>query len=198
MKKQITKVGKIQFTILVPESIEEFDAKHGRAGAVLDKAINYDVAHTILGKIRSAVGAKLVKDHGAQRDVLSTAADGTVSYKPLDTKWLDRQFIALGISTADQGVLFQSVADEIGYDVSGTRGENKPYTQTDLRDAKALIQSIQLGKSSFERVKANLEAVNPGLEVVISDEGTITEEDLATALKVHRVRIESEQRNSLL
>lgn len=198
MQKQLTKVGKVQFTIEVPSTIEEHQAKHGgRDGVTLAKAINYDVAHTILGKIRSKVGDALV-ELGAKKDVASTAPDGTITYKALDTKWIDRQFVALGLTLPEQQVLFQKVADEIGYDVSGTRGENKPYNQVDLKDAKALLTSISLGKSSFERVKANLEKVNPGLEVIAGEDGSISEENLAAALKVHRTRIESEQQNALL
>lgn len=198
MQKQITKVGKVQFTLEVPSSIEEHQKLHGgRDGVTLAKAINYDVAHTILGKIRSKVGEELVA-LGAERDVASTNADGSKVFKPLDTKWIDRQFINLGLTLAEQGALFQKVADMIGYDVTGTRGESKPYTQSDMKDAKALITSIALGKSSFERVKANLEKVNPGLVVEMNEDGTITEENLAAALKTHRVRIESEQQNSLL
>ncbi len=197
MKKQVTKVGKVQFVIEVPETITEFDGIHGREGAVLDKAINYDVAHTILGKIRQKVGAELVK-LGFKRDVASTDEKGEETYKPIDTKWIDRGFAALSLDLAAQTKLFQATADEVGYDVSGTRGGNKDFNQVDLRDAKSLLEAIKLGKSSFERIKANLEARNPGLEVATEENGEFTAEQLAAGLKVERARVEAERQGALL
>lgn len=197
MIKQMTKIGKIQFTVLVPESIDEFDKAHGRAGAVLEKGINYDVAHTILGKIRSKAGEALVK-LGAKRDVEKTNPDGTKVYKPIDTKWIDRQFVALNIGPAEQAVFYQGIADEVGYDVTGSRSSNKDFNQVDLKDAKNLLEAIKLGKSTVERVKSNLEARNAGLVVVLEEDGTITEESLAAALKVERARVEAERQSALL
>jgi len=197
MQKQLTKIGKIQFTILVPTSIEEFDQQHGRAGAVLEKAINYDVAHTILGKIRAKAGVELVK-LGAKRDIERTDEKGEPVYKPIDTKWIDRQFVALDIDAAGQAELYQRIADELGYDVSGSRGGSKDFNQVDLKDAKALLEAVKLGKSTVERIKNNLEARNPGLELVLEEDGTITTEALAAGLKVERARIEAEKQNSLL
>lgn len=197
MKKQLTKIGKIQFAILVPESIEEFDQQHGRAGAVLDKAINYDVAHTILGKIRAKTGAELVK-LGAKRDIERTDEKGEPVFKPIDTKWIDRQFLALNMDAAAQGELYQKIADEIGYDVSGTRAGSKEYNQVDLKDAKQLLEAVKLGKTTVERLKTNLEARNPGLELELESDGTITPEALAAGLKVERARVEAERQNALL
>lgn len=197
MKKQLTKIGKIQFAILVPESIEEFDQQHGRAGAVLDKAINYDVAHTILGKIRAKTGAELVK-LGAKREIERTDEKGEPVFKPIDTKWIDRQFLALNMDAAAQGELYQKIADEIGYDVSGTRAGSKEYNQVDLKDAKQLLEAVKLGKTTVERLKTNLEARNPGLELELESDGTITPEALAAGLKVERARVEAERQNALL
>lgn len=203
MKKQLTKIGKIQFAIGVPETIEEFDKQHGRAGAVLDKAINYDVAHTILGKIRTKAGDALValgkeRGLGELRDPSGTNEKGEVTYKAYDTKWIDRQFVKLEMDAAAQGELYQKIADEIGYDVSGTRSSNKEFNQVDLKDAKQLLEAIKLGKSSFERLKTNLENRNPGLEIELEADGTFTVEALAAAIKVERLRVEAERQNALL
>lgn len=197
MQKQLTKIGKIPFTLLVPQTIEEFDQCHGRAGAVLDKAINYDVAHTILGKIRSKTGDALVK-LGATRDIEKTNDDGSVVFKPIDTKWIDRQFVKLEMDAKAQADLYQSIADEIGYDVSGSRSSNKEFNQVDLKDAKQILEAIKLGKSTVERVVGNLQNRNAGLEIVLEEDGTVTAENLAAGLKVERARIEAERQASLL
>jgi hypothetical protein len=197
MQKQLTKIGKIPFTLLVPQTIEEFDQCHGRAGAVLDKAINYDVAHTILGKIRSKTGDALVK-LGATRDIEKTNDDGSVVFKPIDTKWIDRQFVKLEMDAKAQADLYQSIADEIGYDVSGSRSSNKEFNQVDLKDAKQILEAIKLGKSTVERVVGNLQNRNPGLEITLEEDGTVTAENLAAGLKVERARIEAERQASLL
>lgn len=197
MKKQLTKIGKTPFTISVPESIEEFDGAHKRAGAVLDKAINYDVAHTILGKIRAKAGEKLA-EMGAERDVASTNPDGTKNLKPIDTKWIDRAFTALEMSATAQSEFYQAIADEIGYDVSGTRSSNAAFNQVDMKDAKAWLEAQKLGKTSFDRLKTNLEARNPGYELVLDENGEADLETIAAGLKVERARVEAERQNSIL
>lgn len=197
MKRILTKIASTQFAINVPESIEEFDAIHGRAGAVLDRAINYDVAHVVLGKIRSAVADYLVKEHGAQRDVAGQNDKGEDILKAVDTKWLAKAFKVAGISTADETAIYQMVADQIGYDVSSTRGGNKEFNQVDLKDAKSILSLIQLGKSTYAKVKANLERKNPGLVVAVGDDGSFTAEQLAAGLKVERARSEAERQAEL-
>jgi hypothetical protein len=199
MKKLSTKIGTTAIILNVPESIEEFDQAHGRAGAVLDKAIQYDVAHTILSKIRVKVGAHLEK-RGAPRDVERTDDKGEPVYKPIDTKWIARSFAKLGIDAAGQAELFQSIADEVGYDVSGTRSSNKEYNQVDIKDAKALLEAVKLGRTTLLRIVTNLQARNPGLTVEVTGEGDeieVTVEALAAGLKVERARVEAERQASL-
>ena len=196
MKNILTKISKSQFTLSVPETIEEFDQKHGRAGAVLDKGIQYDVAHTILGKIRSAMGVKLVK-LGATRDTAGTDDKGEPIYKVIDIKWLDRAAAELNIDAAALSKMYQELADEIGYDVSGTRGGSREFNQVDLKDAKSLLEAIKLGKTTYARIKSNLETRNPGLEVEVDDNGEVTAEQLAAGLKVERARAEAERQASL-
>ena len=196
MKKQLTKIGNISFMLLVPASIEEFDSAHGRVGAVLDKAVNYDVAHTILGKIRTKAGAKLV-ELGFKRDVSGKDSNGADVLKPIDTKWIDRGFAELGIDPAQQAAMFQEIADELGYDVSATRGGNKEFNQVDMKDAKGLLDAIKLGKTTFERVKANLEGRNAGLEIELGEDGSFTIEQLAAGLKIERARVEAARQAEL-
>ena len=201
MKKISSKIGTTPITLSVPESIEEFDQAHGRAGAVLDKAIQYDVAHTILSKIRVKVGATLEK-MGAPRDIERTDEKGEPVFKPIDTKWIARSFAKLGIDAAGQAEMFQSVADEIGYDVSGTRSSNKEYNQVDIKDAKAILEAVKLGRTTIDRVITNLQTRNPGLVVETfadeeSGETSVTVEALAAGLKIERARVEAERQNSL-
>jgi len=199
MKKLSTKIGTTAIILNVPESIEEFDQAHGRAGAVLDKAIQYDVAHTILSKIRVKVGAALEK-LGAARDIERTDDKGEPVYKAIDTKWIARSFAKLGIDAAGQAELFQSIADEVGYDVSGTRSSNKEYNQVDVKDAKALLEAVKLGRTTLLRIVTNLQARNPGLTVETTGEGDeieVTVEALAAGLKVERARVEAERQASL-
>lgn len=203
MKKQITKVGSIQFTVNVPESIEEHEKLHGQVGATLAKAINYDVAHTILGKIRNKMADYLVKRGKDSeppvelREIASHNDKGEPVFKATDTKWIDRTFAKLGIGVPEQATLYQDIADEVGYDVSGTRSSNKEFNQVDLRDAKGLMDAIRLGKTTFDRVKTNLETRNPSLDLAVDENGAFTVETLAAGLKVERARVEAERQGQL-
>ncbi len=196
MKTISTKIDKIAFTLSVPSSIEEFDSAHNRAGAVLDQGVKYDVAHTILSKIRTKAAAELVK-LGATRDIERHDDKGEPVYKPCDVKWFARQFAALEIGTAEQAAFYQRIADEIGYDVSGTRSSNKEFNQVDLKDAKAWLEAQKLGKTTFETLKTKLEARNPGYVLELDEDGTASVETIAAGLKIERARVEAERQASL-
>ena len=192
MKKISTKISKTAFSINIPETVEEYASIHGDVNACLEQAIKYDVAHTILGKIRTEVGARLTK-LGATRAVSGTDSKGEPIFKAIDIKWLDSAFIELGLDAAEQSAMYQDVADAIGYNVSGSRG-NKEFNAIDLKEAKELINYVGLGKTNFQRIKANLEARNPGLVLELDEDSSCTPEVLAAALKVERARAEAERR----
>ena len=215
MQKKMTKIGTVAFAILIPASFAEFalldaGAKHDADGnvdastakgaidemAALGYANDYATAHITLGKVRSAV-VKELKALGATCKVTGQDAQGKDITEKTDIKWIERELKASGMSPTEQQAFVQDIYDKIGFDLSGSR-ETKDYTNVDLKDAKAILEAIALGKSSYERVKANLEGRNKGLSIEVDGDGIFTTEALAAALKVERARAEAERQGNLL
>ena len=153
-------------------------------------------AHITLGQIRTQA-VKDLKELGATVKVTGKDANDKDITEKTDIKWIARAIKELGLSDTEASAFFQGIADKIGFNTQGTR-EVKEFTNVDLKDAKAILEAIALGNSSFERVKANLEGRNPGLVVEINEDGAFTAESLAKALKVERARAEKERQGALL
>lgn len=211
----MTSIGLIAFSVLQPTTIEEFNlldagATHDKDGnidantakgaidplAVLGYANDNVKAHITLGQIRGQAVKELIK-LGATVKTIGQDANGKDVGEKTDIKWIARGLKELGFSDSNASAFFQEIADKIGFSTAGTR-EVKDFTSVDLKDAKAILEAIGLGNSSFERVKANLEGRNPGLVVETDDNGAFSAEGLAKALKVERARAEKERQGALL
>jgi hypothetical protein len=179
----------IDFYLAVPSSIEELEQIHGRAGVALELSIKQDVAHTILGKIRRKLAEALAAEGFALPT--KTVGDKETTLVP-DKNWFAAGFTALGWDTAKKTTVVQAIADEVGYDVSSERGLSGGPSKTDLKDAEGYISAVASGATTFDRLKGNLERRNPGLDIPLEDDGSITVENLASALRTDRRRIEAE------
>lgn len=200
MKQYPTETYGIPFFLKVPATYEEYAEVHGDANAALNNAVDHDVAHTILSKVRAKLAEVLVSK-GYPFDKTTNAKGETVDVKP-DKKWFAAAIAALGLSAPECSQIVQSIADELGYDVSSSRGLNGGPSKKDLSDAESLIAAIDAGQSTYDRIKANLEARNPGLVIETdADSGQFTAEALAKGLAYERRRIEAERKanqNALL
>lgn len=199
MKKYATETYGIPFFLSVPSTYEEYAEAHGNANACLENAVSNDVNHNILNKIRAALADKLVS-LGYPKDTTTNAKGEIVDVKP-DKKWFSKAIQQAGWDAATATAEAQAISDEIGYDVSSQRGQNAGPSQKDLKDATGVIDAINAGQSTFDRVRTNIEARNPGLELETLEDGTFTAESLAAGLAYERRRIESErkaQTNALL
>ena len=194
MKRIETNINGIAFYVEQPSSIEEFNQLHGSATAVLERANDYINAHIILSKVRAKVAEKLTELGFPLATKL--VGDKEVTVKA-DKAWFDKAFATLAIAPADRAALVQEAADEVGYDVSG-RQASSGATGVDKKAAKQLISAIGAGQSTFARVKGNLESRNPGLEIEVEEDGSITEDNLALALKTERKRVEATAAHGLL
>ncbi len=198
MKRIQTNIAGFPFFLAVPSTIEEHQSAHGgKEGITLKKAIEYDVAHTVLGKYRTKLVGQLV-ELGAKKDIVSGEGTENVVYGKTDQKWITKSIKDLGLSAQDVSGVLQKIADDVGYDVSGSGGDSD-FTQVDLRNAKQMLNAIAAGETSFATVKSKVEKANPGVIVEVDENtGEFTAEQLAPALKAHRVRIAAEAQASLL
>jgi hypothetical protein len=188
----------IDFYLETPTSVEELESIHGRAGVALELAIKQDVAHTILGKIRRKL-AETMAEAGWARPT-KTVGDKEIDDVP-KRDWFAKGFTFLGWDTAKQREVVQGIADTIGYDITSDRGTNGGPAKSDYKDAETYLVAVESGQTTFDRLKGNLERLNPGMTVPMDEDGTISIDDLAAALRVNRRRIEMEakqKQNALL
>lgn len=172
-----------------PNNSEELDALIGRANATFDLAIEKLVAHVVLGKVRDGLADAMVAE-GFPKET-KTSGDKELEVKP-DKHWFAKGFAALGWDAAKRQQVCQAVADAVGFDVTSSRGLSGGPTKEDLKNSEQLLAAIAAGRSTHERVKTNLEARNPGLDIMVNDEGEMTADALASALGFERRRIAAE------
>lgn len=194
MKLYPTETYGIPFSLMVPATIDEYNSIHGSTSAILDNAVSQDVNHVILGKIRSALAERLVS-LGASYDTKPNPKGGDpIIIKP-DKAWFATAIRTVGWDAPTASRETQAIADAIGYDVSSTRSSGP--SKADIATAEDLVVAIKAGKSTFARVKTNLEARNPGLVLESTGEGddlTFTVEALAAGIAFERRRIERERK----
>jgi hypothetical protein len=106
--------------------------------------------------------------------------------------------VGLGVVELEEGItaelftpLLQESFDEVGWDISSTRstGPNKK----DLEMAEFYCQQAESNPdTSWDKIVANFERLNFGLEIPREDDGSVTLEAMAIAVKVNRTRVEGE------
>lgn len=186
-----TKTYEIPVTLKgAPNTAEELDKLMGRVGATFDLAIEKLVAHVVLAKLRDKL-ADAMEAAGFPRDT-KTEGDKTITVKP-DKRWYAKGFAALNWDAAKRQQVTQALADELGFDVSATRsGGSGAPSKEDEKNATALIAAIESGQSTYETVKSKLEAQNPGLDIPVEDDGSISHANLSNAIGVQRRRLTAE------
>jgi hypothetical protein len=177
-----------------PSSIEEFQSLSG--GKILEYANDEAYYRGIAPKVRTAYLSKIEKSFGLSPRVTGTKTVGTgENAKTVDVFEKDTSFIkfvrASGITAEQLTPLLQESFDEVGWDISSTRstGPNKK----DLEMAEFYCQQAESNPdTSWDKIVANFERLNPGLEIPREDDGSVTLEAMAIAVKVNRTRVEAE------
>lgn len=179
----------------VPETIEEFNSfLLGTGTTALDYANDEAYYRGIAPKVRSAYISAIGKALGKEPLVMSEKTTGegdsakTVKTYEKDTAFLKR-IQAEGVTTEQLNPLLQKAFDDVGWDLTSTRssGPNKK----DLEGADFYINAIAAGESTWDRVVKNFEDVNRGLLMERDENGNVTRDSMAEAVKINRIRLEN-------
>lgn len=194
----------MEILIPTPESVAEFDQCANKQGAHLEYAVAEGIYRSVLPKIRAALFERLETETGIKRKVVDTKTVGsgddakTVDILEKDSIYFKRICTELSVEPSHFQPIANEIASEVGFDLSTSRGTGGRVTAADKRNAEKVLAAIADGKSTFDRVIENLVGRNPGLEIVREDDGSITAENLAAALKVERLRLEQEAAGGVL
>lgn len=180
--------------IQVPSTIDEFNTLLKGDGTALDYANDEAYYRGIAPKVRSAYITLIEKSLGKSPQVESekTVGEGETA-KVIKTYEKDTSFLkrirAEGTTDEQLTPLLQKAFDVVGWDLSSTRasGPNKK----DLEAADFYISAVAAGESNWDRIVGNFETANSGLIVSREDDGTVSRDIMAEAVKVNRVRLES-------
>jgi hypothetical protein len=198
MKKQAQSMLGISAFLTVPESIEEFNTfLVGKPETALDYAISEAYYRGIAPKVRSKFLESVADKTGITPNVISTkkVGDKEVEVFERDTVYMKR-VLGSGVPAGELIPLLQSAYDSVGWDLTSTRSSGP--NAKDKEVAQFILNAIASGESTFERVAANYERLNPGLELAREDDGSISEDNLAEAARVDRVRRENDRVTSVL
>ena len=177
----------------VPESIDEFNTfLAGSTSTALDYANAEAYYRGIAPKVRSKFLALVAEKTGIAPRVTGSrkVGDKEIETTEKDTLYI-KHVIASGTSAADLAPLLQTAFDAVGWDLSSTRSSGP--NAKDREVAEFILNAINTGESSYERVKTNYEKMNSGLELALESDGSLAVETLAEAARVDRLRRESER-----
>jgi hypothetical protein len=198
MKKTSQSMLTVSAFLSVPESIEEFNSfLVGRPETALDYANAEAYYRGIAPKVRSRFLSAVAEATGIEPKVISTKTVGEkeIEVYEKDTVYMKR-VKASGVADDVLVPLLQSAFDEVGWDLSQTRSSGPNAKDREVVDF--ILNAISAGESTFERVVANYQRLNPGLEIAIEEDGSVTPEALAEAVRVDRLRRENEAKTSML
>jgi len=198
MKKVSQSMLSVSAFLSVPDSIEEFNSfLVGRPETALDFANAEAYYRGIAPKVRSRFLSAVAEATGIAPKVVSTktVGDKTVEVFEKDTVYMKR-VKASGIADDVLVPLLQAAYDEVGWDLSSTRSSGPNAKDREVVDF--ILNAITAGESTFDRVVANYERLNPGLEIERDEDGSVSPEALAEAVRVDRLRRESEAKTSML
>lgn len=178
-----------------PETIEEFNSYlKGTGTSALDYANDEAYYRGIAPKVRAAYIELIEKTFKKTPNIESTKTVGegdnakTVNSYEKDTKFLKR-IMAEGTTPEELTPLLQAAFDSVGWDLTSTRssGPNKK----DLESADFYINAVAAGESTWDRIVKNFEGANAGLSISREEDGHVSRDSMAEAVKVNRIRLEN-------
>jgi len=196
-----------------PSNATEYDQlakKSGRTdwdGACNKDAVEYSLRHHWNSKFRPALAKAIGAESGIERrkdgDVLEAEKlylewiyDGASvpkldvkgkELKDKDGKTITETQIPIVVQDFYNKVA-QDVADSLPFAVASAPRVATPSKEL-MKFAQKMIDAINAGKGTFKGTKAKMEKNNPGLLIPVEDDGTITDENFARALKLQQTRI---------
>jgi len=182
--------------LAVPATVEEFQSFLTGDSTVLDYAIDEAYYRGVAPKVRTAYLAGIKEALGHEPKVLSekTVGEGDAA-KVVKTYEKDTVFIkrirAEGATDAELTSLLQAAFDKVGWDLSSTR--NTGPNKKDLEGADFYINAVAAGESTWERIVGKFNDANPGLNLEIGEDGKVSKDVMAEAVRVNRLRVEGER-----
>lgn len=178
----------------VPASVEEFNTLAG-GDKILDYANDEAYYRGIAPKVRTKFLELIKAELEFEPRVVSTKKVGEgekakdVNVYEKDTVFIKDLKANKGVTDAQLQPLLQRAFDEVGWDLSSTRstGPNKK----DKESAEMYIAAVTAGRTNWDRLCTNFEQANPGLSIAREEDGSVTPDVLAEAVKVNRIRIEN-------
>lgn len=120
-----------------------------------------------------------VKDEKGEPKVIKSYEKDTAYIKHVKAKGTDEKVLT---------DILQACYDEVGYDITTTR--NTGPNKSDREQAAWIIAAILRGESSYATFAAKICAANSGLVLELDADGELSEDDIAGAFKVNRLRTE--------
>lgn len=177
----------------MPSSIEEFNTLAG-SDCVLDYANSEAYYRGVAPKVRAKFLDSIKSQLGLEPRVTGSKIVGTgENEKTVNTYEKDTSFLKF-VRSQGHGddvlqPMLQAAFDAVGWDLSSTRGSGA--TKKDVETAQFTIDAVNAGKSTWDRVVTNYETANPGLVIARGDDGAVSLENMALAVRANRIRVES-------
>jgi hypothetical protein len=190
MKKTNQSMLGIIAVLSVPANIDEFNSFCTGGDTVLTYGIQEAYYRNVAPKIRSRFLTAVEEATGIKPRVVSTKKNTKgedVEVLEKDTVYI-KNVLANGWTAAQLQPLLQKAFDDVGWDLASTR-QTGPNAK-DKAMVEKILERIEGGASTYERVKAKFEELNPTLDIEVEEDGSISEENLAEACRVDRIRRE--------
>lgn len=183
-----------------PSTVEEFNANCPAGESILSYACDEAYYRCIAPKIRAKYLDAVETETGVKPRVISTRPNTKEGGEPTNIYEKDTVYIKNVLASKmpdDSPVtkeilqpLLQKAFDEVGWDLTTTRQSGPTKKDRDM--VEAIIAKIEDGSTNYTTVKTNFEKRNPGLTIELEEDNTITEDNLAEACRVDRIRREQD------
>ena len=200
--KTITDHNALGFSNLVvngvPESAEEFDTIAGKSGACVEEAISNVLYRGWNAEFRKGVQKAIKDTTGFERLVVKQGPpkkDGTTSpiYES-EADYVKRylaQEVGLGKTKdavmADLNGIAIGVAKSLKFDPKPSTRSTGPGKEWEAA-AQSTLSSINNDPARVAKLVAKLEGLNEGMEITVGEDGLVSVEELAKALKTNAAR----------
>jgi len=186
----------LTLAISVPSSADEYDQLAGRVGACVEDAVSESTYRNYLPSWKRVFFSRLAEQTGIER-VVEKDEDGKVTSTEKETTYFKRVQAETGKTADDYAALAQECADETPFDLT-PKSRSTKIAKSFLEAADNILRAIENGQSTAETVANNLQGTNPGLVVVIDEDGVLDRDSLARGIRTNNERVAREQNAGLL
>lgn len=190
-------------TVNVPETVEEYNALDTtRPSAVLADAISNTLQHSWKSEVRDKFVELLASDYGFNRLMKpgATKKDGTPGAEvPAETHkdCMDRALKEGKLNEDQVADLLRKAASAVPFDPAP--GERSGGTGRIGKEYYAAADGIiSVGADGVKKAVKKLEKLNPGLKVSFNEDGSVSRDSFASAIRANALRKVAEAQNELL